>query len=173
MVEGEDLSAAAILTLEWQGAEAANDSLRRELIPACKPYIDSGARLEITVRLATDSQTRKQQQRLHAMCRDISKQVQLYGKTLPPESWKRVLIDAFRHETKHELADEWGKFGEIELVPALNHPGFVMVGEQSRRFSRKLSSAFIEWLLAFGAEKNVIWTDPKFLAWAREVGLIE
>ncbi len=167
------MSAAAILTLEWQGADAANDSLRRELIPTCKPYIDSGARLEITVRLATDSQSRLQEKKLHAMYRDIADQVQLYGKSLPAESWKRVLIDAFRHETKHEFADEWAKFGDIELVPALNHPGFVMVGEQSRRFGRKLSSALIEWLLAFGAEHNVIWTDPKFQAWAREVGLVE
>lgn len=162
----------AILTLEWQGADAANESLRREFIPACKPYIDSGARLEVVVRLA-DTQSRLQEKKIHAMYRDIADQVQLYGKTIPAASWKRVLIDAFRHDTKDEFATEWKKFGDIELLPALNHPGFVMVGEQSRNFGRKLSSAFIEWLLAFGAEHNVIWTDPKFLSWARAHGLIE
>ncbi|QNK65884.1 recombination protein NinB [Variovorax sp. PAMC26660] len=72
-------------------------------------------------------------------------------------------FDAFKHETKDdaEFRDDWAKFGSVQLLPALNHAGFVMVGAQSRKFSVKLASAFIEWLLAFGAEHNVRWSTPK------------
>jgi hypothetical protein len=100
---------------------------------------------------------------MHAMVGDIARQVKLFGKDLPAESWKRILVDAFKHDTKNDadLKADWGRFGDIELVPALNHPGFVMVGEQTRKFSMRLSSSFIEWLLFFGAENNVVWSAPK------------
>lgn len=77
----------------------------------------------------------------------------LSGQRLGPECWKRLLIDAFRHETKDdpELAPHWQRFGTMQLVPALNRPGFVAVGEQSRDFSTKLASRFIDWLYAFAA----------------------
>ena len=93
----------------------------------------------------------------HAIIGEIAGQKRVYGKRLPAESWKRLLIDAFKHETRNDpdLSREWAKFGTVELLPALNHPGFVMCGEQSRKFSVRLASAFIEWLLAFQAGEDV------------------
>jgi hypothetical protein len=102
--------------------------------------------------------SREQEQKYHAIIGEIADTDLLYGKKLSDESWKRLLIDAFKHATKDDpdLKEEWDKFGGMELLPALNHPGFVAVGEQSRKFSKKLASAFIEWLLAFqaGAERD-------------------
>lgn len=117
----------------------------------------------LSIMVADPVKSREQEQHYHAMIGDIADQQKVYGKQLPAESWKRLLIDAFKHDTKDdpELKDEWEKFGSIELVPALNHDGFVMVGDQSRKFSKKLASAFIEWLYAFGAEHDVHWTEPK------------
>lgn len=99
----------------------------------------------------------------HAQIADIAKQDQLHGKKLPAESWKRLLIDAFKHETHDDpdLAEEWAKFGEMQLLPALNHAGFVAVGEQSRTFTVKLASAFIEWLNAYAAERGIVLHAPK------------
>lgn len=115
-----------------------------------------GGRVTITV--ADPAKSREQEEKYHAIIGEIAAAERLYGKKLSAETWKRLLIDAFKHATKADpdLKPEWEKFGDIELVPALNHPGFVMVGEQSRRFSKKLASAFIEWLLAFqaGAERE-------------------
>lgn len=113
-----------------------------------------GGRVTITV--ADPAKSREQEEKYHAIIGEIANAERLYGKKLSAEAWKRLLIDAFKHETKGDpdLKGEWEKFGEIELVPALNHSGFVMVGEQSRRFSKKLASAFIEWLLAFQAGAN-------------------
>lgn len=113
---------------------------------------------ELVVMVADPVKSRDQEEKYHAIIGEIAATELVYGKKLSPEAWKRLLIDAFKHATKDDpdLAVEWGKFGTVELVPALNHAGFVMVGEQSRNFGRKLASAFIEWLLAFqaGAERD-------------------
>ncbi len=100
--------------------------------------------------------SREQEEKYHAIIGEIAESELLLGQKLTPESWKRLLIDAFKHETTilnpgnyPGLAEEWVKFGELQLVPALNHAGFVMVGEQSRKFSKRLAGAFITWLQAF------------------------
>lgn len=117
------------------------------------------------LRLVLKPETRRdgQNAHFHALIGDIAKQDQLYGKKLDAESWKRLLIDAFKHETKDDpdLAQEWAKFGELQLLPALNHAGFVAVGEQSRTFTMRLASAFIEWLNAYAAERGITLHAPK------------
>lgn len=111
---------------------------------------------EIVLRPLKASKSREQEEKYHAIIGEIAAAKTLYGKRLPAESWKRLLIDAFKHETRDDsdLGPEWAKFGTIELLPALNHPGFVMTGEQSRKFGVKLATAFIEWLLAFQATSD-------------------
>lgn len=110
-----------------------------------------GCKRKLSIVVSDPVKSREQETHYHAIIGDIAVSERLHGKKLSPESWKRLLIDAFKHETKNDpdLAPEWAKFGETTLLPALNHEGFVMVGEQSRKFSKKLASAFIEWLLAF------------------------
>lgn len=124
-------------------------------------YTDAKARVrdgqEVVVELREPSKTRPQEERYHAMIGDIARQVPIMGKRLSSESFKRLLVDAFKHETKDDpvLALEWRKLGEYTVLPALNHDGFVVLGEQTRRFTKKLATAFIEWLFAFGAEHGV------------------
>lgn len=108
--------------------------------------------------------SREQEQHYHAMIGDIARQVPYNGKMRDADGWwKRLLIDAFKHETKDdpEFAAEWAKFGALQMVPALNHDGFVLIGEQSRKFSVKLAAGFINWLGAFGAEHEVKWSVSK------------
>jgi len=109
---------------------------------------------EIVLRPLKVTKSREQEEKYHAQIREIAKAHTLRGKRLNAESWKRLLIDAFKHETREELAEEWARFGTIETLPALNHPGFVIVGEQSRKFGVKLAGAFIEWLDAFKATEE-------------------
>lgn len=120
-----------------------------------KPWLESGHRLQMEVREETRRDNHNRH--FHKLIGHIADQDRLHGQKLDPESWKRLLIDAFKHETKDDpdLADEWAKFGELKLLPALNHVGFVAVGEQSRTFTIKLAKAFIEWLYAYGAERGV------------------
>lgn len=116
-------------------------------------------------RLVLKEETRRdgQNAHFHAIIADIAKQDQLHGKKLDAESWKRLLIDAFKHETRDDpaLSSEWEKFGELKLLPALNHAGFVAVGEQSRTFTVRLAAAFIEWLNAYAVERGITLHTPK------------
>lgn len=93
----------------------------------------------------------------HKMLGEIATQHNHHGQKLDKDDWKRLTLNAFRFETKNDpdLRDEWAKFGEMRLAPALNNPGFVAVGESSRRLTAKLASAYVEWLYAFGAEVGV------------------
>lgn len=139
-------------------AQKALTSLYQDTI---KPGTMAGHRY----RLSLKPETRRDAQNahFHALIADIAAQDQLYGKKLNAESWKRLLIDAFKHETKDDadLAQEWAKFGELQLLPALNHTGFVAVGEQSRTFTVRLAAAFIEWLNAYAAERGLTLHTPK------------
>lgn len=129
----------------------ANPAVRERAAAHCRVAPEG-----YVVRFMEPVKSREQELHYHALIGDIADTRELYGKKLPPESWKRLLIDAFRHDTitDPDLAPEWAKFGSVQLVPALNHPGFVMVGEQSRRFSKRLANAFITWLQEFKDDSN-------------------
>lgn len=131
---------------------------------ACDYARKAGRKVHIVVQEPLKS--REQEEHYHALIGDIAKQVKGYGQLRSETWWKRLLIDAFKHDTKNDpdLAPLWSSFGDYELAPALNNPGFVVVGEQSRKFGVKLASAFIEWLLAYGAENDVRWSEPKHQA---------
>lgn len=136
----------------------------RSLLASVIEDTREGGKVELSIKRRRDTKSRLQEEKYHAMIGDIAAQVLLHGRQLLPGSWKRLLINAFKFDTQDDgdLVDEWRKFGDdLELLPALNNEGFVAVGEQSRRFSVKLSSAFIEWLYAYGAEEGVKWSTPK------------
>jgi hypothetical protein len=148
----------AIALVNPQQAHTVITAMYRDTI---KPGTMAGHRY----RLVLKEETRRdgQNAHFHAIIGDIAKQDQLYGKKLDAESWKRLLIDAFKHDTKDDsdLAHEWAKFGELQLLPALNHAGFVAVGEQTRTFTVRLASAFIDWLGAYAAERGITLHTPK------------
>lgn len=99
----------------------------------------------------------------HSLIAQICDQSLICGFKFSPADGKRLLVDGFRHETQHdpEFAGEWSKFGELRLVPAMNHAGLVAMGEQTRQFSPKLARAFIEWLSAHAADNGVTLMVPK------------
>lgn len=142
--------------------DPANPDREAVLAFACRFVRQAGKRVHLVV--SEPKKSREQEEHYHALIGDIAKQQTVYGKTMNAEAWKRLLIAAFKHDTQDDpdLAPLWRAFGDVELVPALNNrPGFVMVGDQSRRFGVKLASAFIEWLYAYGAEHDVKWSEPK------------
>lgn len=114
------------------------------------------AHRRLSILVSDPVKSREQEEKYHAIIGEIARAKVLYGKHLSPESWKRLLIDAFKHETKDDpdYADDWKRFGSIELIPALNHDGFVLCGEQSRKFTKHLASGFIAWLEAFQATSD-------------------
>jgi hypothetical protein len=106
--------------------------------------------------------SRIQEEKYHAMIGNIARQYSHAGRKWAAEDMKRLLVHAFKLETKDDpdLAEAWREMGELELAPALVGGGFVVLGTQTKRFPKVLATAFIEWLYAFGAEHDIRWTEP-------------
>jgi hypothetical protein len=110
----------------------------------------------IAVRVCEQNQTRDAQEKYHAMIGEIASQVG--GDLQDPADAKRILISAFHIDTRLEFADDWAKFGDMRMGRGLRGE-VVILGVQSRDFTRKLASAFIDWLYAFGAEVGVVFIE--------------
>lgn len=123
------------------------------------PAVARGTPLRVTVREYAKPKSRDQEAKYHAMFGDIAKQCEFMGKRWDADDWKRLLVDAFYRATKDDpdLAGEWGKVMP-RMVPSLDGTGVVQLGAQTRRFTKKLASAFIEHLYAWGAEQGVQWS---------------
>ncbi len=100
---------------------------------------------------------RIQEEKYHAMIGDIARQVEHIGRKWEADDMKRLLID--------EFADEMRAAGtplhhDGRIVPSFDGRRIVQLGIQSRDFYVKEAAAFIEFLYAFGAMRDVRWTEP-------------
>ena len=130
------------------------------LYEQAKPWLMAGHRL--VAKLEPETRRDNHNRHFHSLIAQISKQVG--GDLADAEDAKRILISAFRIDTRNdaELADEWAKFGDVRMGRGLRGE-VVLMGIQSRDFTIKLARAFIAWLEAFGAEHGV-----RFKAWEGE-----
>ena len=115
----------------------------------------------VTIDDPLPAKSRDQERHYHALIGDIAKQYQHCGQTWDARDMKRILVDAFRRETENDndIGPLWWNMGKMELAPALRGHGFVALGIETKKFPAKLASAFIEWLLALGAELNIKWSN--------------
>ena len=131
------------------------------LYEQAKPWLMAGHRL--VAKLEPETRRDNHNRHFHSLIAQISKQVG--GDLADAEDAKRILISAFRIDTRNDtdLADEWAKFGDVRMGRGLRGE-VVLMGIQSRDFTIKLARAFIEWLYAFGAEHGVQFTAPEWMA---------
>ena len=122
-----------------------------------KPYLMAGHRM--VVRLEPETRRDNHNRHFHSLIAQIAKQ--LGGDLADLEDAKRILISAFRIDTRDDpdLAGEWARFGDMRMGRGLRGE-VVLMGIQSRDFTIKLARAFITWLEAFGVEHGV-----RFKAW--------
>lgn len=108
--------------------------------------------------------SREAERRYHAMLNDIAKQCRHLNDSLDLETWKRLAVDQFRRDTLDdpEIGEYWKGKG-LRIVPSLDGSCVVVLGEQTRKFPKRVACAFTEWLFAFGAERGVSWSDPTAL----------
>jgi hypothetical protein len=109
------------------------------------------------VSVSEPTKKRAQEERYHAMIGDISVQAEYAGKKWHREDMKRILLD--------EFADEMRSAGtplhhDGRLIPSEDGRRVIQLGIQSREFLVKEASAFIEFLFAYGADRQVRWTEP-------------
>lgn len=113
----------------------------------------------IAVRICEQNKSRDQEEKYHAMVGEIAAQVPVGGKLRDAETMKRLLVDQFKADTLQDFADDWAKFGTIEMAPSLDGQRVVVLGVQTRKFTRRLACAFIEWLYAWGADAGVTFRE--------------
>ena len=82
----------------------------------------------------------------HSLIGGIAKAMKAAGSTWSADDWKRLLIDQWAHETNRKLG---------KLAPSLDGERIVQLGMQSRKFTVEEGSEFIEWLLAWAAQKGI------------------
>jgi hypothetical protein len=128
----------------------------------CAEFVLNEAEDGCTVTVKSPGKTRPQEEKYHAQIGDIARQWAYLGVQWSEDDMKRILVNGFKEDTKddEELAACWREMGEVKAVPGMRG-GLVILGDQTRRFPKKLASAFVEWLYALGAEVGVEWTEPK------------
>ena len=128
------------------------------LYEQAKPRLMAGHRL--VAKLEPETRRDNHNRHFHSLIAQIAKQVG--GDLAEPEDAKRILISAFRIDTRNDsdLAGEWAKFGDMRMGRGLRGE-VVLMGMQSRDFTIKLARAFVAWLEAFGAEHGVVFKAPK------------
>mgnify|MGYP003576041597 CR=1 FL=1 len=107
--------------------------------------------------ISEPAKKRIQEEKYHAMIADIARQVEHIGRKWDADDMKRLLID--------EFADEMRAAGtplhhDARVVPSFDGRRIVQLGVQSREFYVKEAAAFIEFLYAFGAVRDVRWSEP-------------
>lgn len=110
-----------------------------------------------------DEKTRLQEEKYHAMLGDISRQAKHLNRNFDADAWKRLCVAQYRLDCIENdlprLADYW-KRHSVELVPSLYGTTLVALGAQTRDFPKYVAAGFIEWLYHFGANNNIVWTEP-------------
>lgn len=133
-----------------------------------KRAIDDPAYTGWKLKLTPPAKSRDQEERYHAMIGDIAKHCTFMNERLGAEDWKRLLVDAFVRVMREEAKatgkpDPFGAQGRV--LPSLDGTGVVQLGVQTRKFTRRLASDFIEHLYSYGSENLVPWSEPAMQAY--------
>jgi len=95
-------------------------------------------------------QSHAMQRKYHAMIDEIARQAWHLGSHWESDDWKRLLLDKFARDTGRSHG---------KVITNLDKTGIVQIGLQSRKFENPDASEFIEWLLAWGVENGIRWTE--------------
>lgn len=127
----------------------ARESVRKHALDAPEGW---------TVTFQEPKKKRIQEEKYHAQIGDIARQTTYAGKKWDAEDMKRILVDEFADEMRSSgnPIDHDGR-----LIPSEDGRRVIQLGLQTRDFSVKTASQFVEFLYAYGAMRGVVWTDPK------------
>jgi hypothetical protein len=104
-------------------------------------WFESG---EAAVFVGEPRRTLDQNSKMWPMLKDIERQVIWHGEKLKDFEWKDMFTAALKR---------------YRVVPGIDG-GFVVLGMRTSRMSKKDLSELIELMMAFGAERNVVWSEP-------------
>jgi uncharacterized heparinase superfamily protein len=116
----------------------------KDLWPKIKETLQAGKQLRLEVKKATRSTD--QNDMFHALIDMVAKKMKAAGSEWTAEDWKRLLIDAWANETGRKIG---------KIAPSLDGQRVVQLGLQSHKFTVEEGSEFIEWLMAWMADKGI------------------
>jgi hypothetical protein len=119
-------------------------SVLKDLWPKIKENLQAGKQLRLEIKKAARSTD--QNAHFHALFNKISSEMEKVGSKWDADDWKRLLIDQWAHETGRKVG---------KVAPSLDGERVVQLGLQSHKFTKEEGSEFIEWLLAWMAEKGI------------------
>lgn len=85
-----------------------------------------------------------------AMLSDVATQHRINGRRYSTDDFKVMFLTAYAEETGMA----------IRHLPAIHRAGMIPSGRSSSDLSVKEMSELIEWILAWGAENGIRWSDP-------------
>jgi len=105
----------------------------------------------VVITLGRETRSKDQNSKLWPMLTDISKQVEWYEMKHSPEVWKDLIT---------------GTLLKCLILPNLDGTGFVMCGLSTSKMSKADFCELIEYIYAFGAQKNVKWSEKSLEIYA-------
>lgn len=131
----------------------ANPTARANCLEAVRTAQDG-----YMVTISEPTKKRIQEEKYHAMIGDIAKQSLFMGQKCDIDDWKRLLVDAFA-KVMRDAGTPLHHDGRV--VPSLDFERVVQLGIQTKDFYVKEAADFIEYLYSYGADKGIVWTEPK------------
>ena len=127
----------------WEPVQAHKEMLT-VIWPTLKSMLMAGHRM--TIEIKQSKRSVEQNAMFHGIITKISKQMKSAGSTWTADDWKRLLIDQWAHDTNKKIG---------KVCPSLDGERVVQLGLQSYEFTTSESSDFIEFLLAWAADKEI------------------
>lgn len=136
--------------------QQAHKLLLGELWPWVKSLLFAGHRLTVEV---VDSKTRAQEGLYHSCFSDFAKSALFAGAKVDEEQWKRALLHAFYLATKDDpdYARDW-ETRKPRVIPTLDGLSMLVIGIESKKFTKNLASGFISFVHSEGDARGVRWS---------------
>lgn len=116
----------------------------KDLWPKIKATLMTGQKLRIEIKQSRRSA--EQNDMFHGIIHKIYIAMKGAGSKWTADDWKRLLIDQWAHDTNRKIG---------KVCPSLDGERIVQLGLQSHKFTTSESSEFIEFLLAWSADKGI------------------
>jgi hypothetical protein len=123
-----------------------------ELVKAAP--LDEKLPFELVIRESTKK--RVQEEKYHAQIGDIARQYEFMGQKWCADDMKRFLVDLFERNMSI-LGTPLKRAGR--MMPSLDGKGVVQLGIQTRAFTAREASDFIEFLNFFAAQNGIVLSD--------------
>lgn len=127
----------------WEPAQAHKE-LMNVIWPTLKAMLTAGKRMSIEIKQS--SRSSEQNNMFHSLIDKIAKAMKVAGSDWTADDWKRLLIDQWAHETGRKIG---------KVCPSLDGERIVQLGLQSHKFNSADGADFIEFLIAWAADKRI------------------